>query len=70
MMATDVQGGQLRDYQVQGLNWMIALHQNGLNGILADEMGRAYSEFTLPLLILMVPQQLARHCRPYPSSDT
>jgi len=70
MMATDVQGGQLRDYQVQGLNWMIALHQNGLNGILADEMGRAYSAFTLPLLILIVPQQLARHCRPYPSSDT
>lgn len=33
----------MREYQVQGLNWMIALHQNGLNGILADEMGRTYS---------------------------
>jgi len=29
----------MRDYQIQGLNWMIALHHNGLNGILADEMG-------------------------------
>lgn len=24
---------------MQGLKWMVALHQNGLNGILADEMG-------------------------------
>ena len=37
----------MREYQVQGLNWMIALHQNGLNGILADEMGRAYSASSL-----------------------
>ena len=26
------------DYQVQGLNWMVSLHHNSLNGILADEM--------------------------------
>lgn len=30
----------MRDYQVQGLNWMIKLHDNGINGILADEMVR------------------------------
>jgi SWI/SNF-related matrix-associated actin-dependent regulator of chromatin subfamily A member 5 len=29
----------MRDYQLEGLNWMISLHENGLNGILADEMG-------------------------------
>ncbi|KAF8507767.1 P-loop containing nucleoside triphosphate hydrolase protein [Hysterangium stoloniferum] len=29
----------MRDYQIQGLNWMVSLHHNGLNGILADEMG-------------------------------
>ncbi|KIJ54005.1 hypothetical protein M422DRAFT_201104 [Sphaerobolus stellatus SS14] len=34
-----VKGGKMRDYQVQGLNWMVSLHHNGLNGILADEMG-------------------------------
>lgn len=28
----------MRDYQVQGLNWMISLYHNGINGILADEM--------------------------------
>jgi len=33
-----VKGGTLRDYQVRGLNWMISLYENGVNGILADEM--------------------------------
>ena len=28
----------MRDYQVRGLNWMIGLYENGINGILADEM--------------------------------
>ena len=35
---TDVKGGTMREYQVQGLNWMIGLYTNGINGILADEM--------------------------------
>lgn len=34
-----IQGGQMRDYQVAGLNWLISLHENGISGILADEMG-------------------------------
>lgn len=33
-----VKGGTMRDYQIQGLNWMISLYHNGINGILADEM--------------------------------
>ena len=32
--------GTMRAYQLQGLNWMVSLHHNGLNGILADEMVR------------------------------
>lgn len=32
--------GKLRDYQLQGLNWLIHLYDNGINGILADEMVR------------------------------
>ena len=32
--------GTMRPYQLQGLNWMVSLHHNGLNGILADEMVR------------------------------
>lgn len=32
-------GGQLRGYQLEGLQWMLSLLNNNLNGILADEMG-------------------------------
>jgi len=28
----------MREYQIHGLNWMISLHENGISGILADEM--------------------------------
>jgi SWI/SNF-related matrix-associated actin-dependent regulator of chromatin subfamily A member 5 len=28
--------GKMRDYQLEGLNWMIRLQENGVNGILAD----------------------------------
>lgn len=34
----DIKNGEMRDYQIRGLNWMISLYENGLNGILADEM--------------------------------
>jgi SNF2 family DNA or RNA helicase len=36
--ATDIEGGKMRDYQLRGLNWLISLYENGINGILADEM--------------------------------
>lgn len=32
-------GGRLKDYQIKGLQWMVSLYNNHLNGILADEMG-------------------------------
>lgn len=32
--------GILRDYQLDGLNWLIGLYETGINGILADEMVR------------------------------
>ena len=31
-------GGTLKDYQLKGLQWMVSLYNNKLNGILADEM--------------------------------
>ena len=34
----DIKFGEMRDYQVRGLNWMISLYDHGINGILADEM--------------------------------
>lgn len=33
-----ITGGEMRDYQVRGLNWMISLYENGINGILAGEL--------------------------------
>ncbi len=32
-------GGDLKEYQLSGLQWMVSLYNNRLNGILADEMG-------------------------------
>jgi ATP-dependent helicase STH1/SNF2 len=34
-----LKGGTLRDYQLQGVKWLVSLYNNKLNGILADEMG-------------------------------
>ncbi|KAH8099849.1 SNF2 family DNA-dependent ATPase [Cristinia sonorae] len=42
--------GKMRDYQLQGLNWMVSLHHNGLNGILADEMGLGKTLQTISFL--------------------
>jgi SWI/SNF-related matrix-associated actin-dependent regulator of chromatin subfamily A member 5 len=35
-----ITGGEMRSYQLEGLNWMIRLEENGLNGILAGRRGR------------------------------
>ena len=42
--------GQLRPYQIQGLNWLISLHENNLSGILADEMGLGKTLQTISFL--------------------
>jgi ATP-dependent DNA helicase len=34
-----VTGGKMREYQLEGLEWLKSLWMNGLCGILADEMG-------------------------------
>lgn len=34
-------GGELKSYQLKGLEWMISLYNNHVNGILADEMVRS-----------------------------
>lgn len=42
--------GTLREYQVQGLNWLISLHENSISGILADEMGLGKTLQTIAFL--------------------
>lgn len=46
----DFINGEMRDYQIAGLNWMINLMENGVNGILADEMGLGKTLQTIALL--------------------
>lgn len=45
-----IKGGKMRDYQVQGLNWLSNLYHHSINGILADEMGLGKTLQTLSLL--------------------
>ncbi|PKY59332.1 hypothetical protein RhiirA4_550336 [Rhizophagus irregularis] len=45
-----IKNGTMRDYQLQGLNWMISLFENGINGILADEMGLGKTLQTISFL--------------------
>ncbi len=42
-----VKNGEMKDYQLQGLNWLIKLYDNGINGILADEMVREEMMWTI-----------------------
>ncbi len=43
-------GGKLKEYQMKGLQWMVSLYNNHLNGILADEMGLGKTIQTISLI--------------------
>ncbi|KAJ6318581.1 hypothetical protein OIU76_014020 [Salix suchowensis] len=45
-----LKGGRLRPYQLEGLQWMLSLFNNNLNGILADEMGLGKTIQTISLI--------------------
>lgn len=49
-----LQGGELRSYQVEGLQWMLSLFNNNLNGILADEMGLGKTIQTISLIAYLM----------------
>ncbi|XP_055328559.1 helicase domino-like isoform X2 [Paramacrobiotus metropolitanus] len=42
--------GQLREYQHVGLDWLVSLYKNKMNGILADEMGLGKTIQTIAFL--------------------
>ncbi|KAI1004703.1 Chromatin structure-remodeling complex subunit [Podosphaera aphanis] len=50
-------GGKLKEYQLKGLQWMISLYNNNLNGILADEMGLGKTIQTISLLTYLVEKK-------------
>lgn len=49
-----LQGGELRPYQLEGLQWMLSLFNNNLNGILADEMGLGKTIQTISLIAYLM----------------
>ncbi|KAG2345382.1 hypothetical protein BDR05DRAFT_930827 [Suillus weaverae] len=56
-------GGQLKDYQLKGLQWMVSLYNNKLNGILADEMGLGKTIQTISLITFLI--EVKRQRGPY-----
>ncbi|KPV73767.1 uncharacterized protein RHOBADRAFT_48765 [Rhodotorula graminis WP1] len=47
-------GGELKGYQLKGLEWMVSLYNNHVNGILADEMGLGKTIQTLSLITYLI----------------
>ena len=56
-------GGTLKEYQVKGLEWMVSLNNNNLNGILADEMGLGKTIQTIALVTYLMEKK--RNMGPY-----
>uniref|UniRef100_A0A4W3GPF3 SWI/SNF related BAF chromatin remodeling complex subunit ATPase 4a n=1 Tax=Callorhinchus milii TaxID=7868 RepID=A0A4W3GPF3_CALMI len=46
--------GLLKQYQVKGLEWLVSLYNNNLNGILADEMGLGKTIQTIALITYLM----------------
>jgi SNF2 family DNA or RNA helicase len=47
----------LKEYQIKGLQWMISLYNNNLNGILADEMGLGKTIQTISLVTYLIEKK-------------
>ena len=45
-----IKQGQLRDYQLEGVSWMLQTHAHGVSGILGDEMGLGKTVQTITFL--------------------
>ncbi len=50
-------GGTLKEYQIKGLQWMISLYNNNLDGILADEMGLGKTIQTISLIAYLIEKK-------------
>ncbi|KEZ46904.1 SNF2-family ATP dependent chromatin remodeling factor snf21 [Scedosporium apiospermum] len=50
-------GGTLKEYQIKGLQWMLSLYNNNLNGILADEMGLGKTIQTISLITYLIERK-------------
>ena len=50
-------GGILKRYQLKGLQWLVSLYNNNLNGVLADEMGLGKTIQTIALLTYLMEKK-------------
>lgn len=50
-------GAKLREYQIVGLQWMVSLYNNHLNGILADEMGLGKTVQVMALIAYLMEKK-------------
>ena len=50
-------GGTLKEYQLKGLEWMVSLYNNHLNGILADEMGLGKTIQSISLITYLIEKK-------------
>ncbi|EGW31333.1 uncharacterized protein SPAPADRAFT_154321 [Spathaspora passalidarum NRRL Y-27907] len=50
-------GGKLKEYQIKGLQWMVSLYNNKLNGILADEMGLGKTIQSISLVTYLIEKK-------------
>ncbi|KAG5421442.1 STH1 [Candida metapsilosis] len=50
-------GGKLKEYQMKGLEWMVSLYNNHLNGILADEMGLGKTIQSISLITYLIERK-------------
>ncbi|KAI6925392.1 chromatin remodeling complex SWI/SNF component SWI2, partial [Hortaea werneckii] len=55
--STNLVGGILKEYQLKGLQWMLSLYNNNLNGILADEMGLGKTIQTISLVTYLIEKK-------------
>lgn len=49
--------GKLKEYQIKGLEWLVSLYNNNLNGILADEMGLGKTIQTIALVTYLMEKK-------------
>ncbi|XP_059142940.1 transcription activator BRG1-like isoform X3 [Physella acuta] len=49
--------GKLKEYQLKGLEWLVSLYNNNLNGILADEMGLGKTIQTIALITYLMERK-------------
>ncbi|XP_066926752.1 lymphocyte-specific helicase-like isoform X2 [Clytia hemisphaerica] len=51
-------GGILRNYQLEGMTWLLGLFEHGINGILADEMGLGKTLQSISLIVSLIERDV------------